>query len=107
MARQLEGRHPDVDVLVAFMTAQRQRRGWSQEYLGKKTDLHQGAVSGIETGANVHPRGDTLARLATGLGLHLSLRVDEGILTPEEFADTVALARQLADRGMYVPVWAT
>lgn len=101
---QVIGRHKDVELIVAFLTAQRVERGLTQRDLGRGAGMSQSSVCEIEAGVIPHPRSDTLAKMAEVLGVHLTLRADP-LLEPTDYANTVALARRLAERGMYVPVW--
>ena len=48
----------------------REARGWSQEDLAEKADLHRTYVSGIERGTR-NPTLTVLARIAGGLGMTL------------------------------------
>ncbi|UJA21490.1 helix-turn-helix transcriptional regulator [Thermoleophilia bacterium SCSIO 60948] len=56
---------------------ERERRGWSQEELGHRADLHPTNVSGVEAGRR-QPRFDTVLRLARALEVSPS-RLFDGI----------------------------
>lgn len=45
----------------------REKRGWSQNELSRRSGVKQGVISYIESGRTKHPRIDTLAALAKTL----------------------------------------
>ena len=47
----------------------RQKLGWSQSELARRAGIKQGVLSYIENGRTKHPRSDTLAAIASALGV--------------------------------------
>lgn len=47
----------------------RQKRGWTQTELSRRSGVKQGVLSYIESGKTKHPRIDTLAAIASALGV--------------------------------------
>ena len=47
----------------------RQKRGWTQTELSRRSGVKQGVLSYIERGKTKHPRIDTLAAIASALGV--------------------------------------
>lgn len=47
----------------------RQKRGWSQTELARKSGVKQSVLSYIESGKTKNPRIDTLAAIASALGV--------------------------------------
>jgi transcriptional regulator with XRE-family HTH domain len=46
----------------------REKKGWSQSELSRRSGVKQGVLSYIENGRTKHPRVDTLAAIAAALG---------------------------------------
>jgi transcriptional regulator with XRE-family HTH domain len=46
----------------------REKKGWSQSELSRRSGVKQGVLSYIESGRTKHPRSDTLAAIAAALG---------------------------------------
>lgn len=46
----------------------REKKGWSQSELSRRSGVKQGVLSYIESGRTKHPRIDTLAAIAAALG---------------------------------------
>lgn len=46
----------------------REKKGWSQSELSRRSGVKQGVLSYIENGKTKHPRIDTLAAIAAALG---------------------------------------
>jgi transcriptional regulator with XRE-family HTH domain len=64
-------RRPELLALGAAVRELRARRGWSQEHLGFRADLHRNYIGGIERGElNITFR--VLLKLARGLRIPLS-----------------------------------
>lgn len=49
----------------------RQERGWTQEDLAERADVHRSYLAAIETGAR-NPTLDVIVKLATGLGIPIA-----------------------------------
>ena len=47
----------------------RQKKGWTQTELARRSGIKQGVLSYIENGRTKHPRSDTLAAIASALGV--------------------------------------
>ena len=47
----------------------RENRGWSQTELARRAGIRQGVLSYIENGRTKNPRIDTLAAIASALGV--------------------------------------
>lgn len=47
----------------------RQKKGWTQTELARRAGVKQGVLSYIENGRTKHPRSDTLAAIASALGV--------------------------------------
>lgn len=54
-----------------YVTARREKRGWTQQEFADRCGLHVSAVSHIERGTR-QPMFDTLAKLAHGFGITMS-----------------------------------
>ena len=47
----------------------RQKKGWTQTELARRAGVKQGVLSCIESGRTKNPRSDTLAAIASALGV--------------------------------------
>ena len=47
----------------------REKKGWTQTELARRSGVKQGVLSYIESGRTKHPRSDTLAAIAAALGV--------------------------------------
>ncbi len=76
----------------------RGRRGWSQSELARQAGLSQGNISRIEAGIGKMPYGETLAKIASALGI----TVDELQGAPPPVpADDPELLRRLTEIPCY------
>jgi len=55
-------------ILGGNVRSMREKKGWSQEYLAEKANLHRTYVSGIERGVR-NPSLTIVFKLAAGLGV--------------------------------------
>jgi ribosome-binding protein aMBF1 (putative translation factor) len=63
----------EVRRVMAELKAERERQGLTITQLAERCGLDKGAISKLETGRQINPTLDTLSRIATGLGLTLSV----------------------------------
>ncbi len=53
----------------------RQKKGWTQTELARRSGVKQGVLSDIENGKTKHPRIDTLAMIAKALGVPVEMLI--------------------------------
>lgn len=64
-----DDRNPAGSWLGRRIVEARRQRGWTREELAQRADVSRTTLHHLERGATTRPRADTLARLATALGL--------------------------------------
>jgi len=93
-------RHPDVEMIIAVLTARRYQLGISQEEVANRIGSSQSAISDIETGVNRNPQSSTLARMAVAMGLRLTIRPDVQALDVDGLGEAAKLLMDLHRRGI-------
>lgn len=62
-----EGAHGRTDPLAGRLRALRERRGWNQSELGRRSDVDRSEISRIEAGKTLNPGREVLSKLAAAL----------------------------------------
>lgn len=83
-------------MLGRVVKTERERRGWSQSELARRSGVTQGHIAQIESGKRQQPNQDTVERLAAAFGTSLAELYQRAYASPSDEAPPLELAQAAA-----------